>query len=173
MPATSTGKCFEQYPAWIILASNLVSLGIYAIGACIIFQIGTIWMALYLIGILLLEIRLLKNSCTNCYYYGKLCAFGKGRLASFIFKKGKPEKFANAPASWIEILPDFLVSLIPLLTGIALLIMDFDFFLLLLVLLLFALSFAGTAFIRSSLACRHCRQRELGCPAEKLFNKKK
>ncbi|MBN2121972.1 hypothetical protein JW721_02855 [Candidatus Micrarchaeota archaeon] len=173
MGANTPGECFEQYPAWIILASNLVSLGIYAIGAYILYQIGTAWMALYLLCALILEIRLLKKSCTNCYYYGKPCAFGKGRLASLLFKKGKPEKFSNAPASWAEILPDLMVSLIPLLAGIALLIAKFDFLLLLLVLLLFALSSAGNGFIRGSLACRHCRQRELGCPAEKLFNKKK
>lgn len=173
MPAMDKSNCFEQYPLWMILASNLVSLGIYAIGAYILHQIGTVWMALYILGALILELRLLKRSCVNCYYYGKFCAFGKGKLASLLFKKGEPAKFSNTPACWIEILPDFLISLIPLLAGIALLIINFDFLLLLLVFLLIALSSAGNGFIRGSLACRHCKQRELGCPAEKLFKRKK
>jgi hypothetical protein len=39
----------------------------------------------------------------------------------------------------------------------------------LLVVLVF-LSLAGNAIIRGSFACKYCRQREIGCPAEKLFS---
>jgi len=36
---------------------------------------------------------------------------------------------------------------------------------------LLLLATAGKGAVRSSLACKRCRQRELGCPAERLFAK--
>ena len=42
---------------------------------------------------------------------------------------------------------------------------------LVLVAVLLILGFPGTAFVRGQLACRFCRQRELGCPAEQLFDR--
>jgi hypothetical protein len=31
----------------------------------------------------------------------------------------------------------------------------------------------GNAVVRSQLACRYCRQREIGCPAQRLFERTK
>ena len=39
------------------------------------------------------------------------------------------------------------------------------------VVLIILLTTLGNAIVRGSLACKHCMQRELGCPAEKLFSK--
>jgi len=69
------------------------------------------------------------------------------------------------------ILPDLLVFLIPLIIGIALLIMSFDWLILVLVVALAVLSSLGNGYIRGSFACKYCRQREIGCPVEQLFNK--
>lgn len=44
--------------------------------------------------------------------------------------------------------------------------------LLLALLFLMVLSTTGNAFIRGTFACQYCKQRDLGCPAEQLFNKK-
>ena len=41
------------------------------------------------------------------------------------------------------------------------------------VLVMLALAFVGTGLFRGALACKHCHQRELGCPAERLFNRKR
>jgi len=164
-------KCYENYPLWIVLLSNFVSIAIYAIGGYIIYQLGLIWLAAYLLYILWLETRLMKKSCTKCYYYGKLCAFGKGKLSAIFFKKGNSESFIQRQITWKDILPDFLVSIIPILVGIGLLIINFNLLILLAVILLVLLTSAGNGFVRGSLACKYCRQREIGCPAEKLFKK--
>ncbi|MFC1905310.1 hypothetical protein ACFLXL_00695 [Chloroflexota bacterium] len=47
---------------------------------------------------------------------------------------------------------------------------DFNWLLLSIVLALLLLTFIVNGFIRGSLACKYCRQREIGCPAEQLFN---
>jgi len=165
-------KCFENYPYWIIIISNLLQLSIYTIGIIIIKPLGIIWLLIYLAYIVFLEIRLLRKSCINCYYYGKRCAFGKGKLCSLFFKKGNIEKFASADnITWKDLLPDMLVAIIPAIIGIVRLIMDFNWILLLLVIILFLLVSKGNEFVRGTLACKYCKQREINCPAEKMFNK--
>lgn len=164
---------FENYPFWIIIISNLVTILIYLIGAIIIYQIGLIWLILFLIIIAILEFRLIKGHCTDCYYYGKTCAFGKGKICSIFFKKGDSKNFCKMQITWKDIMPDFMVSLIPAIIGIVLLIKEFSWFLLSLVIILFILSFAGNGFVRGNLACKYCKQKKIGCPAQKLFEKSK
>jgi hypothetical protein len=73
--------------------------------------------------------------------------------------------------TWKDIVPDFLLFTIPLLAGIALFIHTFRWILLLLIIALFFLGFIGNALIRGQIACRYCKQREIGCPAQRLFEK--
>ncbi len=68
-------------------------------------------------------------------------------------------------------IPDLLISLIPFVVGITVLILQFDLMLLSAVLLLVLLTTTGNGYARGTLACRHCKQGELGCPANLLFNK--
>ncbi len=171
--AKAEEKCYENYPYIFIILANALQISIYAIGAFIISLVGFIWLILYLILIIWLEIRLLKRSCVNCYYYGKRCAFGKGKTCSLLFRKGNPKKFLNDKITWKDILPDFMVSIIPAILGIVLLIINFNWILLVLVILLFLLTSFGNGLVRGSLACKYCKQRKIGCPAANLFDKKK
>lgn len=166
-------KTFENYPCRVIIISNLVSIAIYLTGAFILYQLGIVWLLSYLIYIFGLEIRLMKKSCTNCYYYGKFCAFGKGKISSLFFKKGNPHNFIKNKITWKNIIPDFLVSIIPIVVGIILLILNFNWLILSLIILLVTLTSVGNSFVRGSLACKFCKQREIGCSAEQLFNKNK
>jgi hypothetical protein len=164
---------YEHYPLWTVFFSNLVSVAIYILGAFILYQIGLIWLIVYLIFIGILEFRLIKRHCVNCHYYGKTCAFGKGRVSSIFFIKGDVNNFCNKQMTWKDVVPDFMVSVIPMMIGIILLIKEFRWILLSSILLLFILTFIGNGMIRNQLACKYCKQREMGCPADQLFNKKK
>ena len=163
--------CKENYPLWMVFVADLLSLLIYGIGAYILFQSGIIWAIVYLIFVFIFEFRLISGHCRDCYYYGKTCAFGKGRLSSWFFKKGSPEKFTAMKITGKYILPDFLLFIIPVLAGIFLLIQGFTWTILILVIALLLLGFLGNALVRGQLACRYCKQREIGCPATQLFNK--
>ena len=92
-----------------------------------------------------------------------------GFVSSLFFKKGDPEKFINKKISPADLIPDMLVALIPLVIGIVFLVLRFNFVTLLLVVILTVLTFWGNGFVRKTVACPHCTQRELGCPAEKVF----
>jgi len=165
--------CRENYPLTTVIGSNLLSLLIYVTGAIILFQFGILWVICYVMFILLLELRLLSGHCVDCYYYGKTCAFGKGRLSSLFFKRGSPEKFNRMELTWKDIVLDFLTFMIPVLAGVLLLFQEFSWPVLILIIVLILLGFLGNALVRGKLACRYCKQREIGCPAEKLFNKTK
>jgi hypothetical protein len=168
-----TIKTYERFPARIILFSGSFSLLIYSCGLFIMIRLGWIIALIFLAFILTLEIRAISKHCVNCYYWGKLCGFGKGWISSLFFKKGDPIKFCEKDLSWKDMIPDLLVSLIPLITAIVLFIISFNFLILIAAVLLTALSTIGNQFIRGSLTCKYCKQRENGCPAEELFRKKK
>jgi hypothetical protein len=164
-------RVYDQYPVWMVLASNFLSFSMYLAGAIILYQLGLIWLVLYVLFVLLLEFRLVRGHCVDCYYYGKTCAFAKGRLSSLFFPKGTPEHFSRRLITKKDLIPDFLVFFIPLVVGSALLIREFSWILLILVIALFILGFAGNAVVRGQIACRYCRQKEIGCPAQRLFER--
>lgn len=163
--------CHEKYPATTVIASNLVSLLIYGIGVYLLYRFGLIWVIGYVLFTLLLEFRLMSSHCVDCYYYGKTCAFGKGYLSSLFFQRGQPEQFSSMTITWKDIVPDFLVFIIPALAGMLLLLREFTWTVLICIIALFLLGFVGNALVRGQLACRFCKQREIGCPAAQLFNK--
>ncbi|MFH1347444.1 MAG: hypothetical protein ABIH22_02010 [Candidatus Margulisiibacteriota bacterium] len=165
-------KNYDNYPLWFVFLCNLLTLPIYLLGAYIIYGFGWIYMALYLLYCLALEIRLFKMSCVDCYYYGKLCFSGRGKIAALFFKKGDPKRFTCKEITWKHLIFDFLVTLIPFFAGIALSIIDFNWPRVIAIVLLLILGFPVAGYLRGSLACKFCKQRELGCPAEQLFGKK-
>jgi hypothetical protein len=164
---------YENYPARTVVLSNTLSVFIYLSGFYVMMQPGWIASLLYLLYILALEFRVVKYHCVNCFYFGKTCGFGKGKLSALFFKKGESARFCANEMTWKDMIPDILVSLIPLITGIVLLIIHFDFFVLAALILLIFLSTKGNEVIRGSYTCNHCIQKDLGCPADKLFNKQK
>jgi hypothetical protein len=164
-------KAYDNFPVWIPLLSCVLSIAIYTLGAFIFFQLTFLLTIFYLLFCLWIEVRILQKSCVNCYYYGKICGLGRGKLCPLFFKKGKTERFIETEISWKDLIPDFLVLIFPLVGGIIALIRDFTWLILVLMVILAVLSLSGNALIRGSLACKYCKQRELGCPAEQLFSK--
>jgi hypothetical protein len=162
---------YERFPARIVLLSNLLTFSIYGIGAYLMAGLGVWSLAAYLVYCGCMEIRLLRQGCVDCCYYGKMCAFGRGRLCALLFRQGDPQQFAQRQISWSDLLPDFAVSLLPAVAAVIQLVTDFRWVTLALLAVLLVLTFWGNAVVRGSFACRHCRQRQIGCPAERLFNK--
>lgn len=163
-------RAYENYPMWLVLFTGLFSILLYGVGLIIILQAGLVFALAYILYILILEYRLLRYHCTHCYYWGKTCGFGRGRLSSFLFKKGSEDLFCEKEVTFRDMIPDLLVSLIPVLTGIVLIILSFNIFILAGIIIILLLSTFGNSFIRTKLVCRSCVQKE-DCPAYNLFNK--
>ncbi len=162
-------RTFENFPIWMVIFCSFVSLAIVAIGAAILAGL-TIWLTIpYLVYWLWMEIRVLKRSCVNCAYYGKVCGFGKGKLCALLFKKGDAKRFAEDNISWSDVLPDFLVFIFPIIGGIVSLVRSFSWPVVVLLGVLILLASVGNGVVRGAFACKYCRQREIGCPASRLF----
>ncbi|MHC4624839.1 MAG: hypothetical protein ACYS4W_13155 [Planctomycetota bacterium] len=164
-------QTYDNFPAWIPLLSCALSLSIYVVGAYVFSRLTILFAVLYLLFCLWIELRILQESCANCYYYGKVCGLGRGKLCALFFKQGSPEEFVEREITWKTLLPDFMVLILPLIGGTIYLIRDFSWPILALMVILAALSLAGNALMRGALACKYCKQREIGCPAEQLFSK--
>ncbi|MFC2123605.1 hypothetical protein ACFLU5_02240 [Bacteroidota bacterium] len=167
----SINLTYEKYPISTIIFSNLITFFTYLTGFIILFKAWNVSVIVYILYIAFIEIRLLKNSCTSCYYYDKVCAFGRGKICSLIFKKQNPQIFKCKKITWKEIIPEMLISIIPLFTGIIFLIIDFQWLILALLIILFLLTSYGNAYVRGQMACNHCKQADIGCPALEFFKK--
>lgn len=165
-------KPYENFPLKTILTTNANALVIDIIGAAIIFQLGIGWMILYILYVIYLEFKLMQTSCRNCYYYDKYCAFGKGKLCSLIYPKGKPEKFFQRKITRKNILPDMLISIVPIIIGVVLMTRHFNRWILIGIIAIIALTTQGNSYCRGKLACPHCHQKD-NCPALKFFSKLK
>ena len=166
-------KSYENFPLRMPFIAIFVSIISYSIGAAILSVFGMVFSILYLFYCLGAELMVIIISCKDCWYYGKICGLGKGKIAPLFVKKGDTRKFAERNISMIHIIPDFLVVILPLLGGVILLLLDFSILVLSLMVVLIVLFFGGTAFIRGAFACNYCKQQDIGCPAYYIFNEKK
>jgi len=167
-------KIFETFPLWIVIVANILMLAVYVAGAYIMLRLNLITGILYVAYIVLLERHFFKEGCIHCCYYGKSCAFGKGAIAAKFFKKGNPEKFCEREISFKDFIPQILVVLIPLIVGVALLISrGFDILILIALIYPILSWFAINPILYGKLACPHCKQGSICCPALKFFAKNK
>ena len=163
---------YESFPLGPVILCVIFSLFLYFLGAYILSGLWIGFALLYLLYCFGIELNVLYRSCRSCYYYGKRCGLGKGWMCDKLFKKGDPQHFLQKQITWMTMIPDFLVFIFPIAGGIILLILRFSWITLGLLIILAVLSFGGTATIRGKFACNYCKQRELGCPAQQLFQKK-
>lgn len=153
----------------MVAVSVLVTISIYALGALILAGLGTSVAAAYLVYCAFFELRVMKHSCVNCFYYGKVCALGRGKISAWLFPQGDPGRFAGMTMTWRTLIPDLLIMLLPLLGGVIVLVRNFSWMAVIGMVLFVMLSLGGIAYVRTRIACRYCRQRETGCPAETFF----
>lgn len=166
-------RIYEQYPLWMVLVVNIFQLAVYAAGAYILFELSMITGTLYVLYLLMLEVNVYREGCRYCCYYGKLCAFGKGKVAVMFFRRGNPKKFCERKLSFKDIIPQLLVVLIPVIVGIALIISrGFDWIILMAILYPLFSWLCLNPIIYGKLACAHCKQGSICCPALEFFMKK-
>ncbi len=167
-------EIYDKYPIWIVLIVNIVMLLVVLAGSYIMFRLNLITGILYLIFIILLEFNVYREGCRYCCYYGGGCAFDKGRIAKLFFKKGDPKKFGERKLNWKDFIPMILASLIPIVVGIALLVSR-GFHIPTLIASIYPLLnwFVINPLLYGQLACKHCKQGSMCCPALAFFSKKK
>ena len=68
----------------------------------------------------------MKLRCTHCYYFGKYCNFGLGKLAQYFFGKEEPREFRDPKKVRITAILSFGTLLIPLFIGLLMVITDMN-----------------------------------------------
>lgn len=160
----------ENYPFRTVFVINLISLSVYAAGLYLTYLVWPPFSFLYLVYVIYSELSLYRH-CASCYYYGKVCAFGKGKVAALIFSKNDPKKFGDVQFGSKEMMKGLLVPVIPVIAGAWLLLVKFSPAILALAAWPLIVMFLGNPLIYGRLACPHCRQGEICCPASDFFTK--
>lgn len=140
---------------WIILAVAFV-LGIYILSD-IKELLGIVYVLYSLIALTLI---LPLARCASCFYHGKVCNTGWGKVAAYLFPKGDESQFV-AHYSYAIFL--HLLWLIPLLASFFQLLRNRDV-LALIIFFSYLFILLVERVTLKKLACTRCHQREF-CPA--------
>lgn len=140
---------------WIILGVAFV-LGIYILSD-IKEMLGVVYVVYSLIALTLI---LPLSRCASCFYHGKVCNTGWGKVAAYLFPKGDESQFVAHYGYAIFL---HLLWLIPLLASFFQLLRNRD-----LMALIIFFSYLFILLVErvtlKKLACTRCHQREF-CPA--------
>ena len=157
-------KEFERYPISYIVGQNLFFLVYFGIGCAEMlslqihaFPVISILYAFFLVIMLLFVLR--KHLCTHCYYYGKRCNTGWGKLSSFMFKKDSGNYQLGIKLAGITWM---LATLIPIVGSVLTLVLNYSTFTLSLLVLFVLLT--PINFVIHKKACEKCKMRFI-CPA--------
>jgi hypothetical protein len=165
-------KAYEKYPISTIIIYYIISLTNCAVGIYLLYLINPILAGLYVIYLIGLELSVYKEGCVSCYYYGKRCFSGRGKVVPLLFKREDPKKFCEKQITWKNLLPMILVSVVPLVSGVYLLLQSFSWLILAIALVPIFIWFVGNPLIYGKLGCPHCKQERICCPANDFFGKK-
>ena len=146
-----------------IIFGNVMMLGWIAVGtiSCWFIHPAIAWSYLA-VALVMVFVVLRKLVCTNCYYYGKRCPIGWGKLSAMFFKQGSIEQFSTCAGVKIAPLTYGLLTLIPLVLCIIALVQEFTVpRIIILSLLLIISAYSGSIGRKKS--CAQCKMK-LICP---------
>jgi uncharacterized BrkB/YihY/UPF0761 family membrane protein len=153
----------DEYPKSAIILANLTMVLWLVIGTIASWFFSPVAAAIYAVfAVSMVFFVLRKLVCTNCYYYGKWCATGWGKLAALFFKRGDTGKVSTSAGIKLASLTYGLLSLIPLILIVVSLIGEFTIPKISVAVFLFAVSFYSGAVSRGK-ACKQCKMRN-SCP---------
>ena len=153
----------EEFPKSGIIFGNLLMLLWIALGTAACWFLYPLAGRIYLVVAVSLVFLVLRwLVCTNCYYYGKWCPIGWGKLAALLFKQGSIEKFSKSPGVKLAPVVYGLLSLVPLIFIIVALVKEFTAPKIIVLVLLLAVSYYSAVGNRRK-SCSNCKMRTI-CP---------
>ena len=176
----SKAELYTKYPISSIFIYNGSTILHYILGGfgIIIGYSFTLW-AGYSFGVLYLVFSFVEmyivmplTVCPNCVYYkleNSLCISGLNVVSKKIAKEGDTKNFANRAKGILCLNNMYIASLIiPIVSIIPALIINFSILLLLIFLLILALMAFRFFVIFSRIACIHCRAKHICPQAEQM-----
>ena len=161
-PAVSNGLNYcETYPAGVIIARWVILTIAFILGIFILSRIKPALGIIYaLYALYALTLVLPRSRCVNCYYYGRACNTGWGKVAAYLYGKGEESRYTEHYAYAVFL---HLLWIIPLLASFFKLILAKSTFYVIFVLVYVLVLWLEKVALKRW-ACRRCHQREF-CPA--------
>lgn len=153
----------EKYPVSRVIIGNILMLLWIGLGAYACHFIHPLLTWIYLVlAIVIIYVVLRRIVCVNCYYYGKRCALGWGKLSALMVKKGEIEQFPKSTG--IRIAPFVYGSLtvIPVVLVVISMLKTFTVTNLIVLLLILLIGFISGTVTRKN-TCSRCKMRFI-CP---------
>lgn len=143
------------------MLENLVALIIYILGTIILSRFSMIIGIGYFIYCLISVVIIWFLVCPFCYYYGKVCPCGYGKIAPFVVKKGDRKKFQKQ-FKYLVLFSIFSFSL-PVIGGLLMLLMHYTLLLLIEIAIFAIMAFVVIPMQSKKISCKHCKQKS-ECP---------
>jgi len=151
----------ENYPKHIIAIRWIILLTTFGLGTYILSDLHYALAIVYIIySVIALTLILPLSRCVSCFYHGRLCNTGWGRVAFYLFKKGDESKYVEHYNYAIFL---HLLWLVPLLAALLQLVRKRDV-LVLSILVIYLFILFVEKIVLKKLCCKKCHQREF-CPA--------
>ncbi len=152
---------YHTYPKYVIIIRWIILAVGFALGIYILTEIKEMLGVIYVVySLIALTFILPLSRCVSCFYYGKACNTGWGKVAAYLFPKGDESKHVQHYNYAILL---HLLWLIPLLASFFQVLREKKMLNLIIFLsYLFILLVERVA--QKKLACTRCHQREF-CPA--------
>ncbi|UCB42337.1 MAG: hypothetical protein JSV77_07685 [Dehalococcoidales bacterium] len=153
----------ENYPKRTVVLANLAMITWVALGTISCWFLVPLAAWIYLpVAVVMVWVVLRRLVCIDCYYYGKWCGTGWGKLSAVFFKQGSLECFATGIGVKLAPITYGLLSLIPLVLVIIALIQAVTVAKIVVLMLLLLMS-VYSGFISRQKSCVGCKMR-LMCP---------
>lgn len=151
----------ESYPKYIIVIRWIILLLAFALGIYILLELHHTLAILYIIySVIALTLILPLSRCVSCFYYGKFCNTGWGKIAAYLFKKGDEARYVD---NYNYVIFLHLLWLIPLLAVFLQLVRGRNIWVLV-IFVAYILVLLVEKIVLKKLCCKRCHQREF-CPA--------
>lgn len=162
-------KGLEEYPKGRMIFGNIVMLLWFALGAIACWFFNPLATIFYLVfAVVMVYIVLRKLLCVNCYYYGKSCGIGWGKLSAALFKQGKIEEFNKGAGQKLAPLTYGILMVAPLILIIYSIIQVFTYYKIVILVLLLIVAIYSVGTSRKP-TCSKCKMRLIcpGCAVKK------
>jgi hypothetical protein len=155
--------CYEEYPLRTVALNLVEVLAAVLVGAVLVAQLGWWAVLLYALVGALGVILSLAFGCTRCFYYGRICGLGLGRLAALVFPQRDETEFGRAGSQTLAWTLVGLTLAIPLAAGLVLLALG-RLTPTLTALVVFLAIVVAIVVTHRRMVCGHCRQaRDRSC----------
>ena len=160
----------DTYPKHVIIIRWIILMVAFALGIYILADIKDLLGVVYVIySLTALTLILPLSRCVSCFYYGKACNTGWGKVAAYLFPKGM-NHMAHTKGDESKYIEHYnyaillhLLWMVPLLAAFFQLLRKRNM-LVLIIFLAYLVILLLEKVVLKKLACLRCRQREF-CPA--------